>query len=183
MSEALEALVDSLRGREKGRTRARQIIAVLMAKDEKGLVFGNEGARVADVINDAMAIAESMPRKERKSKTSSPNHAVAASVLKHMETAYETAFHTTFECNYGYSTPQLRRLIDGGESAEVLCKLADLWILAGRGELVPNDTYQNRRIWGDAKVASFVNHLNLIKSYYRPAPKPQTQWVMAEDSQ
>jgi hypothetical protein len=183
MSEALEALVDSLRGREKGRTRASQIIAVLTAKDEKGLVFGNEGARVADVISEAMAIADGMPRKVRKKKTSSPNHAVAASVLKHIETAYETAFHTAFECNYGYSTPQLSRLIDGGESAEVLCQLADLWVSAGRGELVPNDTFQNRRIWGDAKVTSFISNLNLIKSYYRPAPKPQTQWVMAGGSQ
>ena len=183
MSEALEALVDSLRGRERGRTRANKIIAVLTAKDEKGLVFGNEGARVADLIYEAIAIAESTPRKARKKKTSSPNHAVAASVLKHMETAYETAFHTTFEVNYGHSTPQLSRLIDGGEPAEVLCKLADLWILAGRGELVPNDPFQNRRIWGDAKVSSFVKNMNLIKSYYRPAPKPQTQWVMAEDSQ
>ena len=183
MSETLEALVDSLRGRERGRTKADQIIAVLMAKSEKGPVFGSTGQRVANVIIEAMATADGMPSKESRKKTTSPNHAVAASVLKHIETAYETAFNTSFDCNYGRSTPPLRRLIDGGETAEVLCQYADLWISAGRGELVPNDTFQNRRIWGDAKVASFISNLNLIKSYHRPTPKPQTQWVMSESGQ
>ena len=183
MAESLEALVDSLRGRERGRTRANQVIAVLMAKNDKGLVFGVEGQRIAEVIAEALAIAEGMPRREAKKKTSSPNHAMAASVLKHIETVYETTFKTPFACNYGYSTPQLRRLIDSGDTAESLCQLADLWISAGRGELVPNDAFQNRRIWGDAKVASFINNLNLIKSYHRPAPRPTTEWVMAEDGQ
>ena len=183
MKHLIEKLIDAVSMKKRNRSRAKAIQSILTTKTEDGSVWGPVGQILSDLIGEAISTSDGKPIKAETKKESNPNHQVAAEILKHIADNYEMSFQNRFECNYGWDVPSIRRLLDKGEEPEELKRLAEAWLSAGKGELVPGDNYQNRRIWGDAKIKTFTNNLNLIKTVAPPKPKPKRQWVNPSEVQ